>query len=105
MNTIRTLKPAELADYTIPVSDSRLVTMLFRYRGRNFPETLSKEDQVLWKAFCRERLSDRQKNGFLDFTTFSESISKLKQQEGVDIQLLNALEQYAVELKARITED
>ncbi len=105
MNTIRELKPEELADYTIPASDSRLVTMLFRYRGRNFPETLSKEDQVLWKAFCRERLSDVQQNGFLDFTTFSESISKLKQQDGLDIQLLNALEQYAMELKARITED
>ncbi|MDF1581739.1 MAG: exodeoxyribonuclease I [Methyloprofundus sp.] len=104
MNTIRALKPEELADYTIPAGDSRLETMLFRYRGRNFPETLNKQEQRLWKVFCRQRLSDQQKNGFLDFATFSQAISKLKQQDGVDIQLLNALEQYAVELKARITE-
>lgn len=104
MQTIRALKPEELADFTIPTGDSRLQTMLFRYRGRNFPETLNEQDRVLWKAFCRERLSHGQKNGFLDFTAYSEAIGQLKQQEGVDHKLLNALEQYAVALKARITE-
>jgi EAL domain-containing protein (putative c-di-GMP-specific phosphodiesterase class I) len=47
---------------------------------------LNKEEQAQWKAFCRERSSDKHKNGFLDFATYSESINKLKQQGNVDNQ-------------------
>ena len=32
--------------------------MQFRYRARNYPETLSEEEGVRWRAFCRSRLED-----------------------------------------------
>ncbi|MBB3104069.1 exodeoxyribonuclease I [Azomonas macrocytogenes] len=41
-----------------PFDDSRLGEMLFRYRGRNFPESLSAEERQKWQSFCMKRLSD-----------------------------------------------
>jgi exodeoxyribonuclease I len=33
-----------------------LPELLFRYRARNFPQTLSAIEQQQWQAFCRQRL-------------------------------------------------
>jgi exodeoxyribonuclease-1 len=32
--------------------------LLFRYRARNFPESLSPQEAATWQAFCRTRLSN-----------------------------------------------
>nr|WP_218573254.1 exodeoxyribonuclease I [Pseudomonas sp. L-22-4S-12] len=37
--------------------DARLPELLFRYRARNFPESLSAQEAATWQAFCRTRLS------------------------------------------------
>lgn len=38
--------------------DERLPELHFRYRARNFPECLTREEQQNWKVFCRHRLTD-----------------------------------------------
>jgi len=38
--------------------DPRLAELLFRYRARNFPDTLNDEDRARWQDFCRQRLTD-----------------------------------------------
>lgn len=38
--------------------DTRLPELLFRYRARNFPASLSPEEAAEWQAFCRTRLSN-----------------------------------------------
>jgi exodeoxyribonuclease-1 len=38
--------------------DARLPELLFRYRARNFPASLSPEETAAWQAFCRTRLSN-----------------------------------------------
>lgn len=35
--------------------DERLPELLWRYRARNFPESLTTEEAAEWKVFCRER--------------------------------------------------
>ncbi len=37
-------------------ADTRLPELLFRYRCRNYPETLSADERQRWYAHCRERL-------------------------------------------------
>ncbi|VXB72978.1 exonuclease I [Pseudomonas sp. 8AS] len=37
--------------------DARLPELLFRYRARNFPASLSQQEAATWQAFCRTRLS------------------------------------------------
>jgi exodeoxyribonuclease-1 len=55
---VRSVDPVQLAQEKWPFDDERLPELLFRYRARNFPETLSFEEQERWRIFCQKRLSD-----------------------------------------------
>lgn len=50
LNQLRALSPAELAHSRTGFDDERLEELVFRYRARNFPETLSPEDAERWEA-------------------------------------------------------
>ena len=54
---VRTVDPGQLAQEQWPFDDERLPELLFRYRARNFPDTLSSEEQERWRLFCQKRLS------------------------------------------------
>ncbi|MNE52205.1 Exodeoxyribonuclease I [compost metagenome] len=54
---MRLADPQRLAKEQWPFDDPRLPELLFRYRARNFPETLSAAEQQAWWNFCRQRLS------------------------------------------------
>ncbi len=49
LNHLRTLDAAELAGEKVSFVDGRLEELLFRYRARNFPETLSESEQARWE--------------------------------------------------------
>ena len=55
---VREDDPERLADYQGKFADERLEELLFRYRARNFPQTLNVAEQQRWQDFCRLRLSD-----------------------------------------------
>ena len=57
---VRTLEPAQLGHGHWMFDDPRLPELLFRYRARNFPETLNSEERQRWYGFCQQRLSDPQ---------------------------------------------
>ncbi|NIF25921.1 exodeoxyribonuclease I [Pantoea sp. Tr-811] len=57
---VRTLDPAQLGKGHWMFDDPRLPELLFRYRARNFPETLVGEERQRWFGFCQQRLSDPQ---------------------------------------------
>nr|WP_249342019.1 exodeoxyribonuclease I [Pseudomonas sp. PCH44] len=57
---VRTLDPAQLAHGHWMFDDPRLPELLFRYRARNFPQTLNSEERQRWYGFCQQRLSDPQ---------------------------------------------
>jgi len=54
---VRTVDPLQLAQEQWPFDDERLPELLFRYRARNFPDTLSSDEQERWRIFCQKRLS------------------------------------------------
>lgn len=64
MEVVRQTAPADLAGLAkqekqqLPFQDPRLSEMLFRYRARNYPETLGGDEQSKWLAFRRHRLLD-----------------------------------------------
>ncbi len=58
MEMIRHTQPSNLAALTLNFDDERLEEMLFRYRGRNYPETLNQSEQDKWRTFCQDRLND-----------------------------------------------
>jgi len=55
---LRTLSADELGRQPWRFDDGRLEELLFRYRARNFPQSLSAEEQAQWRQFCRQRLTD-----------------------------------------------
>ncbi|MCY3566291.1 MAG: exodeoxyribonuclease I, partial [Gammaproteobacteria bacterium] len=58
METLRGIAPADLGRVDFPFKDRRLPEMQFRYRARNFPETLKGEEDARWREFCRSRLEE-----------------------------------------------
>lgn len=56
MDNIRQTKSAALAQLSWPFKDPRLVEMLFRYRARNFPDTLDPNESEQWQRQRLQRL-------------------------------------------------
>lgn len=74
---VRTADPAQLAREQWPFDDERLPELLFRYRARNFPDTLSFEEQQRWQLFCQQRLSDPEWGAPNTLTSFLESAAQM----------------------------
>ena len=47
-----------MADKRPAFADARLNELLFRYRARNFPDTLTEAEQTQWQEHCAHRLHD-----------------------------------------------
>ncbi len=56
MAIIRATAPEQLAALDLNFSDPRLPEMLFRYRARNYPATLTDSELQRWRQFCQQRL-------------------------------------------------
>ncbi len=90
MEIIRSTSPEKLAHLGLQYEDARIPEMLFRYRARNYPETLSASERMRWKAFCESRL---------DIEAYMERLAVLRS-EGKDPVILDELESWARSLKA-----
>ncbi|MFJ4195124.1 exodeoxyribonuclease I [Pseudomonas sp. NPDC089534] len=73
---VRMADPAQLAQEQWPFDDERLPELLFRYRARNFPQTLNSEEQQRWTEFCRQRLSDSGWGAPNTLTSFAEAMGQ-----------------------------
>jgi len=58
MARVRAKSPEELATETFVFEDRRLPEMLFRYRARNYPESLGAEERAHWEEFRYQRLTE-----------------------------------------------
>ncbi|WP_120510854.1 exodeoxyribonuclease I [Photobacterium salinisoli] len=54
MDIIRESAPEELGKLELNVDDKRIKPLLFRYRARSFPLTLSHQEQQQWKYHCQD---------------------------------------------------
>lgn len=94
--------PAALAGVTAPFNDQRLNTLLFRYRARNYPTTLSEQELARWQNFCRERLMDDSADtpwrNIYQFTAELEQAAQANEHNEQAIAILKALYQYAESL-------
>jgi exodeoxyribonuclease-1 len=94
MNSIHDTDPRELGTHTWRFADKRLPEMLFRYRARNYPETLDAEEQARWLAHCRARLIEGE-SGFLTFKDFRAEIAQLRSEMAADDGKRGLLEEVA----------
>ncbi len=95
MAQIRKSSPEKLA--TLPhFEDARLPEMLFRYRARNYPNTLTIQELEKWRAFCVHKLNKLDSNGNNSLIDYFQRIEILKE-KGADNSIIQALKNYADE--------
>ncbi|MBX3636869.1 MAG: exodeoxyribonuclease I [Rubrivivax sp.] len=73
---LRSLPPDRLAAARPAFHDGRLEELLFRYRARNFPESLADDERERWQQHCRERLLEGA-GGALTVAAFHERVDAL----------------------------
>jgi len=95
LQRLRELNPAQLAAKRPAFHDGRLEELLFRYRARNFPDTLGEAEQARWLQHRAERLHGGA-GGALTLAAFFERIDALAETADERGQaLLEALYDYA----------
>jgi exodeoxyribonuclease-1 len=102
MNTIHNTPPEELGGQTWGFDDKRLPEMLFRYRARNYPETLNAEEQAQWLEHCRARLIEGEA-GHLTFDGFYAELEQLRTEQELDdrtLMILSEVEAFGRELES-----
>ena len=92
---VRGLLPAELARERIGFDDVRLDEIVFRYRARNWPETLTVEEVERWEAHRAARLLEGEGGARSVDMLFTEidALSESADERGEE--LLGALYEYA----------
>lgn len=101
MNDILECDGKQLAERSFPFTDKRLAELLFRYRGRNFPDTLSDDERGLWQEFCHQRVHDDDGGGSITAANCLSRIEALREQGQLDARkqaVLTALESYVRQL-------
>jgi exodeoxyribonuclease-1 len=93
--TLRQNTPAQLAKARPKFEDTRLPELLWRYRARNFPDSLSDQEKQLWQAHRAKILLDGE-GGKCTVSAFFEELDQLE--SSVDERgqgILSALYDYA----------
>ncbi|PWW33627.1 exodeoxyribonuclease I [Chromohalobacter israelensis] len=78
MQRAREMPAWDLAEANFAFQDPRLEEMLFRLRARNYPDTLSSEEQAQWEAYRWARMNDAEVAS-LTLTGFAREIERLNQ--------------------------
>lgn len=74
MQTVRTADENVLADLHLDFADDRLTKLLLLYKARQFPKSMSEQDQQLWEEYRERRLFEGGEN-----SRFARYIAKLNE--------------------------
>jgi exodeoxyribonuclease-1 len=93
MDKIRSTEPGKLGQQEWPFKDPRLTEMLFRFRARNYPDTLSANESRQWQTQRLGRLSQPADDRQLTPETFALEISAARQSHQGDNRARDILDQ------------
>lgn len=82
MQQIQATPVEALADLTLPFQDIRLPEMLFRYRARNYPQTLSLQEHQTWDQYRWQKFHSEQEAS-LTLAGFQQRLMQLEA-EGIN---------------------
>lgn len=103
MEQLRALTPYDLAQTEFAFEDKRLPEMVFRYRARNHPDTLTGEERALWEEYRYARLTDPDYGASLCMEDFQAELDMRLGEDGLPPekrQLLEQLQEWADHLLA-----
>lgn len=90
---VRATPPSALGAREFGFQDPRLPELLFRYRARNWPDTLSAGERERWDAYRRGRLQQDSGLSELTLARFGEEIASLRDAHAGDDAKLALLDQ------------
>lgn len=95
MDRLRAASPDTLASESFVFEDARLPEMLFRYRARNYPNSLSPEEQAQWEEFRYQYLTEPEAGASITLEELHARVDALMQQADAEQQsVLHALLDY-----------
>lgn len=105
LREVRTTPPGAMRERAFAFRDPRLQALLFRYRARNWPDSLDAEERIEWDAYRRHRL--RADNGLSEYTfeRFHCELAALRTahaHDGGKLALLDRLEAWGRELESQL---
>jgi len=103
---VRAQPPGQLGEPLPPFDDPRLAEMVFRYRARNWPESLDATAHADWEAFRRLRLTDPVASKGRTLPAYFARIAELRNEragEGRAMAVLDALEAWGRELESGLS--
>lgn len=101
LKRLRGLSPDELSREQPIFEDARLPELVFRYRARNFPETLTAEETARWEDYRIRRLTVRGSGGSLVLSEYQARIDALEASSDLSArqrEILAGLRSYAREI-------
>src|SRR5690606_20904846 len=102
---VRATPPAQLGLREFGFRDPRRPELLFRYRARNWPDTLDAAGRERWDAYRRQRLADGSDLSELGFTAYFQRIATLRGEHTADparLALLDQLDDWGRQLQASL---
>jgi exodeoxyribonuclease-1 len=101
MKKILAIPPQQLGGHLWSFQDQRLPLMLFRFRARNYPETLTADEAEAWERDRHSRLLHPASPGPLGYPEFKLALAQARDQnrDRTEAQhILDQLESWAVEI-------
>lgn len=102
---VRSVPPSQLGRHDFGFQDSRLTELLFRYRARNWPDTLTSAERSAWNAYRRLRLDVDSGRSEFTFDSYDAQIAALRAasaEDGTKLALLDRLEAWGAAIKTDI---
>ena len=100
MKKVLVVPPSKLRGHLWSFQDKRLQLMLFRYRARNFPESLISEEREAWDKDRRARLVETRDPAYFTLEDFHHAMQDLradKKDEPAALKILDKLDAWVVE--------
>ncbi|MFY1664801.1 exodeoxyribonuclease I [Pseudomonas sp. Pseu.R1] len=100
---VRLAEPQQLASDPWLFDDPRLPELLFRYRARNFAETLNDVERQRWLSFCQQRLTDPEAGAPNTLKAFTKALLELSLKATPDqLKVLAQWQDYSLQLQQRV---
>ena len=102
LDRVRAAPPASLSG-DFGISDPRYAELLFRYRARNWPDTLDADERARWDDFRRQRILGTHPLSTLSLNDYFTRIERLRAEPGEGrLGVLDPLEQWGRELATEL---
>lgn len=101
MNDIHDMSIKDLGKTRVNFEDPRLPEMLFRYRARNWPQSLSKEERTRWDLFRHNRVTNPDADCGITLMEYKKQLAQIVVRSDIterDRKILSALADWPSEL-------